>query len=123
MKIREYAANRGITYEAARQLVNRYTDELREHIKIKGNARYLDDVAIEILDEKRQGNPVVLLESIRDERIEQLEQENKELLLRISDLQQQLLEARQDVLTLQREQIRLLEEKRSRRVWWAFWRK
>ena len=72
MSIGDYAQVNKISYEAARKLVIRYTDELGEHLHRQGKTRYLDDEGQRILDEHRQGNPISVLNNDRLEEIEQL---------------------------------------------------
>lgn len=53
--IPQYANDQGITYEAARRQVVKYLDnELQGHIRVRNNTKYLDDFAIEFLNEHRR---------------------------------------------------------------------
>lgn len=84
ISLKDYAKNNNITYEAVRQQVNRYADELAEHIIRDGRQQFLDEEAVEFLDRKRQKNPVVIHQQDKDETIEELKIENKNLLIKIA---------------------------------------
>lgn len=98
MSIKNYAKARNISYEAARQQVKRYADELDGHITRQNRTQYLDDFAVELLDEHRQQNPVVVINQDRDEALEQLREENKALTQRVMLLQDKLLTAQENAI-------------------------
>lgn len=79
ISLKDYAAQRNITYEAVRKSVTRYKDELEGHITIVDRTQYLDDEAVAFLDEKRKKNPVVIIQQDKDARIEELEKEVDQL--------------------------------------------
>lgn len=87
LSIKDYAESRGITHQAVYKMLQTHDNELSEHILKKGNTRFLDETAASILDEARSNNPVVILDTNRDECIEHLTNENKQLLMRIVELQ------------------------------------
>lgn len=125
ISIKDYAKEKGVSYEAIRQSVDRYKDELEGHVIKQGKTRYLDDVATAILDSKRAGNPVVIVNEDKDERIAALEKENKALLQRVTALQDQLLQEKERVTLLQQEKIELLqppEVPEEPKKWWQFWK-
>ena len=51
MTFQEFAKLEGITYEAVRRRVLKFQDELTEHIIQQGNVKYLDEYAINYLQE------------------------------------------------------------------------
>ena len=53
ISIKDYAKNKGVSYEAVRKQVNRYKDELDGHIHKQNRTQYLDDEAVTFLDSKR----------------------------------------------------------------------
>ena len=126
VSLKEYAKNKGITYEAARKSFNRYKNkELENHYVKENRTTFLDAYAVEFLDKKRASNPIVIIENNRDEEIErlklekeQLELENKALLIKVGTLQEELLKEKDEVKFLQNKQIELLETKKKK--WW--WR-
>lgn len=124
VSMREYAAQKGVSYEAVRKQVNRYKKELEGHITKVSRTQYLDDEAVAFLDEKRQENPVILLQADKDEEIQRLHDENKALLLKVAELQDALLKEKDTVKELQTEKIALLEAKQEqeaakRKSWWG----
>lgn len=98
MSIKDYARARKITYEAARQQVKRYEKELQGHIHKQNRTQYLDDYAVELLDDHRQQNPVVVVNQDRDAELEQLRSENKTLLQQVAMLQNKLLTAQESTI-------------------------
>ena len=59
--MKEYAAQCGVTYEAIRQKVDKYRDEIGEdHFKKEGRTTFLDEEAIRILDKHSKGSPIVI---------------------------------------------------------------
>lgn len=54
--LKDYAQNRCISYEAVRLTVKRYQSELEGHIIKKGRTRFLDDQAVNFLDDHRKDN-------------------------------------------------------------------
>ena len=118
--IKDYAKNNGITYEAVRKQVNRYKSDLEGHISKVGRTQYLDDEAVVFLDSKRAENPVVIIQTNKDEEIQRLHEENKILLLKVAELQDALLKEKDQVKLLQEDKIKLLEQnnKTSKKRWW-----
>lgn len=96
--IKDYAKSRKITYEAARQQVKRYEKELQGHIHKQNRTQYLDDYAVDLLDDHRQQNPVVVVNQDRDAELEQLRSENKTLLQQVAMLQDKLLTAQESAI-------------------------
>lgn len=95
ISLKDYAAQKNISYEAVRQQVVRYKDELGSHVIRDGRQQFLDEEAVAFLDDKRQKNPVALIQQSKDDRIEELEDQVKQLLVktaaqadRISELAQ-----------------------------------
>ena len=72
ISIKDYAKQNHITYEAVRQQIKRFRDQLDDHIIQDGRTQYLDDIAVAFLDERRQKNPVVVYQQSKDEAIEKL---------------------------------------------------
>lgn len=123
VSLKEYAKNKGVSYEAVRKQVNRYKDELKGHISKVNRTQYLDEEAVAFLDGKRAESPIIIMESGKDEEIQRLEMENKALLLKVAELQEALLKEKDQVKLLQNEKIELLEAKnqKAEKKWWQFW--
>lgn len=90
ISMREYATLHDISYEAVRKQVKRYETELQGHISKVGRTNYLDDEAVAFLDEKRSKNPVVIVDEEKKDQIQRLSDENKQLLIKIVQLQDEL---------------------------------
>ena len=84
ISLKDYAKQNNISYEAVRQQVVRYKDELSEHIIRDGRQQFLDEEAVTFLDAKRQKNPVAIIQQDKDETIEALRQERENLLIKIA---------------------------------------
>lgn len=115
LSIKEYARSKNISYEAVRKQVKRYHKELEGHISVSNRTQYLDEEAIAFLDAKRESNPIVMYESSKDEEIQRLSNENKLLLMKVTELQDALLAEKDSVKLLQQEKISLLEDYRKER--------
>lgn len=98
--LRDYAKQNNISYEAVRKQVVRYQDELAGHLIRDGRQQFLDEEAVAFLDARRQKNPVAIIQIEKDEKIEQLEKENKQLLMALADVQNALLKEREQTGTL-----------------------
>lgn len=104
--IKEYSEQKRVTYEAVRQQVVRYRDELKEHIIYQGKTQMLDEFAIEFLDERRSSNPVVVLDEERKDEIEVLKKE-------VEVLREELIAHKDRIIYLQNESRELLEAKQE----------
>ena len=111
--LRDYAKDKGISYEAVRKQVVRYKDDLQGHVSKHNRTQYLDDDAVAFLDAKRAESPIVIIEADKDAEIERLERENKRLLIKIAELQESLLQEKDAVKVLQYEKIKLLEQSKE----------
>lgn len=110
--LRDYAKQNNISYEAVRKQVVRYQDELAGHLIKDGRQQFLDEEAVAFLDARRQKNPVAIIQIEKDERIEQLENENKQLLLKLAAVQDALLAEKDKtdrLLAEKKDEIALLE--------------
>lgn len=140
MTIRDYAKERGISYESARKSVRRFEGDLKGHTRMDGRTMLLDEEAVALLDEKRRGNPIVVVNEEKREEVERLRAENTALLHKIAELQDALLAEKDKVSGLLEEKMALLEERKQdsedghqdpeeveveedRRRWWQFWKK
>ena len=113
LTIKQYAESRHISYEAARKSFNRYYEDIKGHVTKQGRMNLVDDEGAAFLDGKRQENPVVVVNEDKNERIASLEAENKALLLKVTQLQDELLKERNTVKELMQDKIQLLEEKKK----------
>lgn len=102
--IREYAKKHHVSYEAIRSQVSRYRDQLGDHIVTKGQTKYLDDFAVEFLDNRRKDNPLVVVNSDQRETVEMLTQQ-------LEALKNELLSTQKRVIELQSENQLMLADK------------
>ena len=96
----DYAASRGISYEAVRKQVNRHKGSLEGHITKQGKKQMLDDEAIAYLDEHRS-DKVVLMQPVVNDEVQRLEAENKALLMKVAQLQDVIIQKGDQILELQ----------------------
>lgn len=82
MTIQEYATSRSITYEAARQAVERCKPDILEHITKHKRTRILDDAAVKILDDNRRGSSVSVIKKKATEKADQIDRLKDEIILR-----------------------------------------
>ena len=95
ISLKEYARVKSISYEAVRQQVARYREELGEHLIKDGRQQYLDEEAVAFLDERRQKNPVVIYQENKDEELERLREIYQATLEALSDARERII-AQQD---------------------------
>lgn len=97
------------------------------------SVKMLDDEAVRILEMASKQSIQVILQQDDKEKIEQLEADNKNLLLQIASIQQELIaiqkalsEEKEQVKLLQNEKIELLEQKLEpeelQKKWYQFWK-
>lgn len=107
MTMKDYAHKCGVSYEAVRKQVRRYADELEGHIKQQGRVQVLDDWAVDYLDDKRQGNPVVVAQTDLQQELQQLRNENKALLIKVADQADKLAGAYKQLADMQQQALQL----------------
>lgn len=95
--IRDYAKENNVSYEAIRKQIKRYEDELNGHIIKQNRTQFLDDIAIAILDQHRRENPVIIVNQDTDYRLKQLEDENKNLLIKVAQQADKISQLNEDL--------------------------
>lgn len=118
--IKDYATSKGVSYEAVRKQVKTYAAELEDHITKKNRTQFLDEFAIEFLDNKRAENPIVIINEGREAELQALREENKALLVKIATLQEQIIAKSDKIEELQDANIKLLQTKTKRKWWQIF---
>lgn len=136
--IKEYADSHGKSVQSVyKQMKSKENATLLEgHVfteKINNKSvKMLDDVAVQVLENASKQSIQVVLQSDDKEKIERLEEENKNLLRKIAALQEELINVQKElnqekdnVKLLQDEKIGLLEQKEEvvdqPKKWWKFW--
>ena len=127
LTVHDYAEARGKSMQAVYKQMKGKANAaaLEGHVvtrKVRGkNVRMLDAVAVGILDDSARQSPQVILQTDNSERLQQLEDENKRLLIRIAELQDALISSKTQVEQLQADKIQLLEtaaQQPERQYWW-----
>lgn len=115
--IKQYAEARGksvqAVYKAMKSKKNK--ERLQGHIERIEGKQWLDDIAVQILDESRADSPVIYVEDNREEQIKQYREEVEKYKSLVIELQRQLLE-KQEQLSSVKDQARLLESKEQERI-------
>lgn len=106
ISLKDYAAQKNVTYEAIRRQVSRYKEELEGHIVMDGRQQFLDDEAVAFLDERRQKNPVILYQQSKDDEIAALKEEREKLSLKLAAMGEKVAELTQFKLeTIEKRQL------------------
>ena len=95
--IRDYAKENNVSYEAIRKQIKRYEDEFNGHIIKQNRTQFLDDIAVAILDQHRRENPVIIVNQDTDFRLKQLEDENKNLLIKVAQQADKISQLNEDL--------------------------
>ena len=103
ISIKEYAAAKEISYEAVRKQVKRYSKELDGHITVSYRTHYLDDYAVNFLNQRRMVKPIVVVDDENVQEMRNLQQENKDLAAANRDLMEKLLKAQNMIIALKDE--------------------
>lgn len=98
--LREYAQDRGVSYEAVRKAVKRHQAELGDHITEQNRKRYIDDAGQAMLDRYRQINTVTILEGNVNEELERLKAELERRDQQIMKLQERIIEDQEQKIGL-----------------------
>lgn len=104
MTIREYAKQKGVSYEAIRKQIARYKDDLDGHLIREKRSILLDDFAVEFLDDRRRESPVIVLNESEKESVERLKAQ-------LEAVKNELIATQKTVITLQEEKQLMIEAK------------
>ena len=112
LSVKQYAQSRVISYEAVRRQLKTYSEELEGHVRKKNRNTYLDEEAQKILDEHRKERAVVVTASNEQTQlqIDTLTRDLAELRAQYTELQNELIAAREQVLSVQN---RMIEQQRA----------
>ena len=91
LTIKDYAKESGVTYEAVRQQIKRYSEELEGHIHLQGRTQYLDDAAVAFLNQHHLDRPLVISEAGYDRALRELEEEKNKLLEELNRYKDKLI--------------------------------
>lgn len=112
MTIKDYATSRGVSYETVRrQVAGAKKKALKGHISYQGKQAFLDDYAIEYLDEHRQPRNVVVQANN-----EETQKELERLHNQVHQLQTELQKRTDKIAELLEEKTLLIEDKTRREI-------
>ena len=109
--IKQFADSQGISYEAVRKQLHKYSEELSGHVIPKDRTRYLDEVAVKFLQERRRESPIILQNMDQGEEISRLMDQVESLRAQLVSAQNKLLESQERIISLQDEAQKALEDR------------
>lgn len=102
--IRDYAREHNVSYEAIRKQIAKSREDLEGHIITKGKTKYLDDFAVEYLDQRRKESPVSVVHWEETEVVRALRDQ-------IDALKNELMTTQKRVIELQSDNQLMIEAK------------
>lgn len=109
--IKEYALRHKISYEAARQQVNRHADELGQNIVKIGRTRYLTDEGVAILEGRRSQNTATAKRDETQAELQNLSYQYNMIVQKLMETQEQFIREQAKNAELQAQIIDMLETK------------
>ncbi|MDL2238401.1 hypothetical protein LJC56_11360 [Christensenellaceae bacterium OttesenSCG-928-K19] len=111
--VSEFAKEKRVSTAAVSNHLKRYQKELKGHIIQQGRRKFLDDFAIEFLSGKISGSQIIIYDSAKDEEIQQLQTENKQLHQQLIQVQQDFLQSQEKTHALEMEKLQIEGDKRQ----------
>lgn len=102
MTVRQLAEKHNVTYESMRKLLSKHAEALKGHIVTQDRTRYLDEWAIQFLEEERKKSKIVVIREDHTDEIARLSEE-------VEKLKAQLVAAQAELLTAQQARISALD--------------
>lgn len=99
--VRQFAKQKGISYEAARKQVTKYTSELGGHIVVKDRTRFLDEEAVAFLTDRRRLSPIVTVVEDQSDEIKDLQGQVEDLKARLLATEEKLSNAQEEIARTQ----------------------
>jgi transposase-like protein len=115
--VKEVAAEIGITTQAIYKLLKTHQKELSPYVHQQGKTRFFDDEGIEKLRNFSIRKTVAIIDTTTQEKIADLELENKQLLQQLAEARQQTIIVQQQLAGVQQQLIEAAIPKKS------FWKK
>jgi hypothetical protein len=122
LTIKEYAEKNNKSVQAVYGQIKRKENakELKGHVLIRKvnnkKIKVLDEEAIKILNEASRITPSVIMQKDSSEELDQLRMDNKNLLIKVAELQDVIIKKSEKIEVLQDNNILLLEQKKKH--WW-----
>lgn len=107
--IRQVAEEQGISYEAVRRQVAKYKKELKGHISTKGQAKYLDEYAVQFIVNRRRESPVVVLQQDTNAELEETKAELDAVKAELETMKNMMIGMQNKVIELQEENMKMIE--------------
>lgn len=108
IKLQDFARQCGVTDRAIQKHLKTYAAELDGLYQRKGpNGTWLSDEACEILRSKIKRQPMVILDAEQNEKLQNLENENKKLLQELAEARRLIVEKQDALLEAKAVQARL----------------
>ena len=109
--IKQFADSQGISYEAVRKQLHKYSEELSGHVIRKDRTRYLDEVAVKFLQERRRESPIILQNMDQGEEISRLQAQLESMRAQLVSAQNKLLESQERIISLQEDVQKAIEDR------------
>ena len=105
ISVKEYAEKSKKTEQAVYKQLKSQKNKVRliGHIHYVNGKQWLDEEAVAILDESRNNNPVVIFDNNKEQRIEELLQQNEAYKNKIIELQDKLLQNSEYILGVEKQ--------------------
>lgn len=108
LTVKDYADSKGVTVQAVYKQLKTHEKELKGHIHTHQRKRFLDEYAVDYLNQQSSETPTIILQHDQSEKLLQLEEENKNLLIKIAELQDVIIKKSEKIELLQEEKTQLL---------------
>lgn len=118
--VKDYAETHGVTIQAVYQQLKRKKNKafIDKHSKIIKGTKYLDQEAVEYLENQRDNAPSVVIQTDHNEKLEELQRENELLKAKFVELQDKLIKRDDKILELTEKVLLLTQEPPKKRHWW-----
>lgn len=113
ISIKDYASSKGVSYEAVRKQIGRYSADLAGHISKTGKTQMLDEYAVQFLDSKRNNNAVAQYNIQRNSELEEAQATIEELTAQLEVAKKKVLDQAEEIKEATQHQLRLEAEKSS----------
>jgi len=109
--VKDYAARWNVSTVSVYKLLKTHKAELEGLIVKENRKMLLTDEAVKVLDKVKSTHPQPVEQIDNKEELEVLKRENHNLLIKIAELQEKLIESKEMINLLQSEKVELLEDK------------
>lgn len=113
ISIKDYASSKGVSYEAVRKQIGRYSADLEGHISRTGKTQMLDEYAVQFLDSKRNNNAVAQYNIQRNSELEEAQATIESLTAQLEVAKKKVLDQAEEIKEATQHQLRLEAEKSS----------